>query len=340
VNLTQADVRRQAEAIASCIEELHPGALARLGCDALKEISSWPEIQVEWVPDTNVGEGCSVAGSYNTDVNPPSLCIAMSASAGRRQFTALHELGHHVQQNNFELAAVFVMSADPTGLEEGACNLFAANTLLPKDVVNRYIGTRGPTAADVVELFTGSQASRAACCARAAERLTSPGAVILLSYDGVVSFAQLARGFVPPARGSDQSATPLISAALRNKGRARTDTYVVYRTGRRSDTMYGDCADAEGWLVVVLAADRVPWLPFSVPRVRTGSTGARWWTCETCGELFAVVGRCPVCGQPKCPQAGHCSCSGAREMRCCSCFMVKHASQFEAAGAVCRECRE
>lgn len=341
MRITQAEVRRQAEAIASCIEEAHPGALVRLGHDALTELASWSEIQVQGAPDTDVGEGCSVAGSYNTDVNPPALCMAMSASPGRRKFTALHELGHHVQQNSYDLGAVLVMSADPTGLEEGACNLFAANTLLPKEAVNRYIGTRGPTAAEVVDLFTGSQASRAACCVCAAGRLTSPGAVILLSYDGVVSFAQPAGGFIPPARGSDQSATPLVSAALRRGGRARTDTFVTYRTGRRSDTVYGDCADAGGWLVAVLAADRVPWLQFSVPRLGTGSTiSARWWTCETCGELFAAVDRCPACGQPKCPQAGHCSCSLARETRCSACFMMKHASQFAAGDTVCRECRE
>jgi hypothetical protein len=81
---------------------------------------------------------------------------------------------------------------------------------------------------------------------------------MLLDYDGVVSFAQPAGGFIPPARGSDQSATPLVSTALRSAGRARTDTFVSYRTGGRSNTVYGDCADADGWLIAVLATDRVP----------------------------------------------------------------------------------
>jgi hypothetical protein len=341
VSITQAEVRRQADAIASLVEETHPGALARLGQNALVELASWPEIQVERLPDVSVGEGCSVAGSYNTDVSPPALCVAMSASPGRRQFTALHELGHHVQQNSFELGAVFVMSADPTGLEEGACNLFAANTLLPEEVVHRYVGARGPTAAEVVDLFIATKASRAACCVRAAERLQSPGVVMLLDYDGVVSFAQPAGGFIPPARGSDQSATPLVSTTLRSAGRARTDTFVSYRTGGRSNTVYGDCADAGGWLIAVLATDRVPWLPFSVPRLGTGYSGsARWWTCETCGEQFAAADRCSVCGQPKCSSAGHCGCNLVREKRCSSCFLMRHASQFEAGGTVCRECRE
>ena len=149
------------KAIASCVEEAHPGALARLGHDALAELASWPEVQVEWVPDADVGDGCSVAGSYRSDSSPPALCIALSASPGRRQFTALHEVGHHIQQNNIELGAALIMAADAEGLEEGACNLFAGQTLLPAEMVDRYIGARGPSAAEVAELFAGSQASRA-----------------------------------------------------------------------------------------------------------------------------------------------------------------------------------
>jgi hypothetical protein len=340
VSVAQAEIRRQAEAIAACVEGTRPGALARLGHDALAELASWPEIQVRLVPDEDAGEGCSVAGSYNGRARPPVLYIASSASPGRRQFTALHEAGHHVQQNTFELGAAFVMSADPAAMEEGACNLFAATTLLPGEVVDRYIGERGPSAADVVGLFAGSRASRAACCARAAERLHSPGAVLLLGYDGKVSFAQPAGGFIPPARGSDQSGTPLVSAALRRGGRARTDTYIAYRNGGRSETVYGDCADADGWLVAVLAADRVPWQRFSVQRPGTGFGGTpRWWTCETCGDVFPAAVRCSSCGQPKCPEAGHCGCAVARERQCASCFMMRHPDQFEAGGTVCRECR-
>jgi hypothetical protein len=340
VTISQADIRRQAHAIASCVEVAHPGALARLGDDALAELAAWAEVQVKWVPDQDVGEGCSVAGSYNSDIRPPALCIALSASPGRRQFTALHEVGHHVQQNNAELGAVVIMSADSEALEEDACNLFAGQTLLPEDVVDQYVGARGPSAAEVADLFVASQASRAACCVRAAERLRSPGAVVLLDYDGVVSFAQPAGGFIPPARGSDQSGTPLVSTALRRDGRAQTETFVRYRTGGRSVTVYGDCADVDGWLVAVLAADRAPWLKFSLPQPWTGSSGARWWTCESCGEQFPVDDRCSSCGQPKCPQAGHCGCSLTHEKCCTSCFMMRHTSQFEAGGTVCRECRE
>jgi hypothetical protein len=297
-------------------------------------------VRVSHVPDTDVGDGCSVAGSYRGDTTPPTLCIAWSASPGRRQFTALHELGHHIQQNDTGLAIAFITSFDPQGFEEAACNLFAGRTLLPDDLVDRHVGSRGPTAAEVADLFAGSPASRAACCVRAAERLCGPGAVVLLDQAGIVSFAQPAGGFVPPARGSDQSATPLLAAALRRGGQARAETVVRYRSGSTSDTVYGDCAEADGWLVAVLATERAPWLKFSPPRPDTGYAKVEWWTCETCGDQFQVTERCPACGQPKCPQQNHCACSLAQERICTSCCLAKHRSQFADGGTVCRECRE
>lgn len=242
----RAETGHQAEAIAERVEALHSGALGRLRENALAELATWPDVQVSRVPDTDVGDGCSVAGSYRSDTTPPTLCIAWSASPGRRQFTALHELGHHIQQNDVALATAFVTSFDPQGFEEGACNLFAGRTLLPDDLVDRHIGSRGPSASEVADLFADSEASRAACCVRAAERLCGPGAVVLLDHTGVVSFAQPAGGFIPPARGSDQSTTPLVAVALRRGGRARAETVVRYRSGSTSDTLYGDCADASG----------------------------------------------------------------------------------------------
>src|SRR5260370_40634955 len=177
VTISQADIRRQAQAIASCVEMAHPGALARLGDDALAELAAWAEVQVKWVPDQDVGEGWCVACSYNSDIRPPALCIALSASPGRRQFTALHEVGHHVQQNNAELGAVVIMSADSEALEEGAFNRFAGQTLLPLDMVDQYVGVRGPSGTEVTDLFVGPPASPAACSVWVSERLRSPAPV-------------------------------------------------------------------------------------------------------------------------------------------------------------------
>lgn len=54
-----------------------------------------------------------------------------SASRARRDFTALHELGHHLQQNSFDLMEAFARQPDGgVLLEDTACDAFAAEILL------------------------------------------------------------------------------------------------------------------------------------------------------------------------------------------------------------------
>jgi hypothetical protein len=52
----------------------------------------------------------------------------------------------------------------------------------------------------MVSLFDNTQASRAACCARIAGLLGTPGVVSVLDVDGTLSFAA-GHGEYPPARG-------------------------------------------------------------------------------------------------------------------------------------------
>jgi len=210
---------------------------------------------------------------------------------------------------------------------------------LPDDMVGRYIGSRGPAARDVVALYEASRASRAACCVRACERLTSPGVIMLVDSAGQVSFA--ARyGMVPPARGSDQASTPLIRAALARGGRTRRDSVISYRNSSTSDELYGDCAPCDGYLIAVLVTDRAAWLPFAPPRPGTARRVGRFWICETCSEEFhAFEPACQRCGTPRCPSTGHCRCTTRTERTCPACNFVKHASQFATPDGVCRDCR-
>ena len=116
--------------------------------------------------------GCSVAGSYQP--NPPTLVVTKSLSSGRRRFTALHELGHHLQQTDIALGNTVFGYSDPDSFEEEACDAFAAGVLLPDDELRTQLSPRGPTAQDVVDLYSvHSSASREACCVWAAR--TSAG---------------------------------------------------------------------------------------------------------------------------------------------------------------------
>lgn len=334
-----SEATKQAKAMLAALERDHPGRLERLREDALAELQGWSDLQVRMVTDNTTRPDCTVAGGYRHDTSPPTLLVAESASRRRQGFTALHELGHVLQRNDFALAASIVDPRRGEALEEAACDAFAGRVLLSDDMVGRRIGTRGPAASDVVALYEESQASRAACCVRASERLTSPGIIMLVDMAGQVNFA--ARyGLVPPARGSDQASTPLIHAALAHGGYARRDSVVSYRDGSTSDELYGDCAPCDGYLIAVLVADRAAWLHFAPPRPGTARNVGRYWICETCAEEFrAFELPCQRCGTPRCPSAGHCRCTTRTERTCPACNFVKHVSQFATPNGVCQDCR-
>jgi hypothetical protein len=207
-------------------------------------LTGWPEIQVRLVDEQYGAGGCSVAGRYDDLMHPPALCVARSASHRRRQFTVLHELGHHLQTNDIDLATTSLDFDDEA--TDAACDGFAARVLLPDDLVAGCFADRTPSAGDIVRLYQASTASRAACVVRAAEHLLSSGTVVLYDAAGVVSFAA-GHGVYPPARGSDQSRTALVAAALQDPGRADglavtvDATTIRYRT-HDSGPLYGQAA--------------------------------------------------------------------------------------------------
>ncbi|MGH3947582.1 MAG: ImmA/IrrE family metallo-endopeptidase [Pseudonocardiaceae bacterium] len=325
------------------LERDRPGVLDRLRVDALAELHTWPDVQVRLVAETSATAGrCSVAGSYDDDQQPPALYVARSASARRRQFTVLHELGHHLQNTDPNLGTA-VLLADKDRFEDDACDLFAARVLLPDPLVAGCFGDRTPTAGDIVALYDKSSASRAACVVRAVEHLDSFGAVVLYDAAGVVSFASARGSVYPPARGSDQSQTALVAAALREPGRADgvpvtvESTTIRYRSGHDSDPLYGQAAWCDGFLVAVLVEHHAPWRTFSPPRQVIPSRQPRWAECEVCGNSFEETDSCGTCGEPRCP-SGHCACTLRRERRCQRCTLTYGLAMFPDNGRVCREC--
>lgn len=333
----------QADAMLTVVEQLHPGALVALRKDPLAELRNWPEVQVSLIPEMDGGGRCSVTGSYQDHTRPPTLVVSTSKSHLRRGFTGLHELGHHLQKTDPMLGQRLFTQRDSEAFEEAACDAFAARVLLPEDQIVGRINPRGPTAPDVVEMFQRFQASREACCVRAAEYLTGAGVVVLLDASGTVVFTA-PRSTIPPARGSDQSATPLIEAALRTDATVERDqTFVSYRDGSASDMLYGQAAWCdEDYLITVLALDNAAWRPFAPPRPGTGrSRLGSWWTCETCEDEFRVTETpCERCSEPQCSNS-HCGCTVARtqnDRRCDTCFLLLPPPRFEGANSTCRDC--
>jgi len=341
VNVLRGEASAQAERMLEVLERDWPGSRVALQDDALAELGRWREIQVRTVPDSQADRRCSVAGGYVHTTTPPTLTVTTSLSLRRQGFTALHELGHHLQKNDIDLAvAVRAQRADITDFEDAACDAFAARVLLPDSLLPDSVSRRSPTAADVVALFDRSRASRAACCVRIAERLAGHGVISLLDPAGEVLFAVGRGDIFPPARGGDQSRTPLVSQALKAFADTRHDsTHVLYRNGSTSAALYGDAAWCDGYLVMVAVTDRPGWRAFAPPRPDTGKVIPRYqeW-CELCEEEFPAADRCGRCRRPRCP-VGHCGCTVTSERTCVKCFMKKHPSQFaDSTADICTEC--
>jgi Zn-dependent peptidase ImmA (M78 family) len=339
VNVIRADVLAQASRMLEVLESRSPGAAERLHADPLAELTAWTEIRVAQVPDTQSDSRCSVAGGYLHDTNPPTLTVTRSLSGGRQQFTALHELGHHLQKTDARLGlAVRRQPANREAFEDAACDAFASRVLLPDDALTAWPTDRSPRAADIVAMFEQTQASRAACCVRAVERLHSHGFVAVLDAEGTVTFAAGRGDVFPPARGTSQAATPLVAAALRRRTSAQVDTtYVRYGDGSTSLELYGDAAWSNDYLIAVAVMDRPGWKPFAPPRTGSARFVSREVTCEVCETDFEPADRCSRCGMPRCP-TGHCNCTLAAERMCEGCFQKLHPARF--AGPTARRCKD
>jgi hypothetical protein len=324
------------------VERTWHDALDRLRVDPLAKLSSWPDLQVRLVPESATAAGCSVAGSYQDQMEPPALFVAESASRRRRQFTVLHEWGHHLQANDLDLGDAILLANDDR-FEEAACDLFAAKILLPDELAAGCFGDKTPTAGDIVALYRKSSASRAACVVRACQHLRSFGAVVLYDNTGIVSFASAKGSVYPPARGSDQSQTALIAEALRHPDRADGDPFTVdrttirYRSGHDSNPLYGQASWCDGFLIAVLVEDHAPWQQFSPTRYAIPKPLPRWADCEICGNSFEATDRCDTCREPRCP-SGHCTCTQARERRCDRCYLTYAMAMFPDRSTTCSNC--
>ncbi|AEA26491.1 protein of unknown function DUF955 [Pseudonocardia dioxanivorans CB1190] len=325
------------------LEDTAPELLTALFVDAVAALDQYPDVALRLVPESDIGSGCTVAGGYRGNETPPALVVTMSLSLRRRAFTALHEFGHHLQRTNLDLGARLADHAAEEDLEEAACQIFASRVLLPDAVVAPLVPSRGPDSTTVAEFYARSNASRAACCVRAAELLAGGGAIVLYRGNGTVDLAA-STGLIPPARFSDQSSTPLIARALALPGRTveHDATVISYSTGD-SHLLYGQATWVDGHIVAVLMPDNASWKPFAPPRPGTGSyTGpSKWATCDHCLSEFTVTDDvCARCATPRCPRR-HCACPSNAERTCPGCHLTLAKSRFADfanPSTPCRDC--
>ncbi|GGZ43236.1 ImmA/IrrE family metallo-endopeptidase [Streptomyces poonensis] len=333
-----AAARAQATAMMAELDAHRPGATQRLAQDALAEMQTWPELTVRRVAEAQSGPRCSVAGAYAPGP-PPQIVVADSTSPARQDFTALHELGHHLQQNSFALMDAFARQPDRgVLLEDAACDAFAAEILLPAPLVEHHLASDGPTAPDIVELWRASGASRMAVCVRAIQHLPAPGHILLLDTGGQVVFAA-SHGLRPLQRGSFQGDIPTIAQARAGQGRAQGRTQIRYRDGILGRELHAQTAPMDGYLVAVLVTDSAPWRAFTPPTKDTGPQ-AREYICEHCDEEFrSFEPACSVCGVPRCPECDRCACPARVTERLCQGCFIRHPPAMFADGADrCLDC--
>jgi len=338
---TQAQVRTQAEAMRAALADVLPGIGDDLQDNPVRALQARPELIVKLAEEREYGNGCSVSGAYHpaTDGLLPTLAIGRSLSHGRRAFTALHELGHHIQLNNIDLAEVLCApGVDSHALEEAACDEFAAGLLLPADVVAKHIGSKGPTADDVASLIRGTTASRSAVCVRVSQLLPSPGHVVLLNADGTVFFAA-SSGALPLRRGRQQPHPFLRKAFAATTHQTHGTVRWSYRDGIQGPEMHAQSADAGGLVVVVSVLDHAPWETFAPPSRQDGPR-ARGRICVRCHEnTWSYEAPCDRCGVPQCHSCGACECGPTvKERLCTSCWLMRPPRMYTGTSDVCTEC--
>lgn len=341
--VSRFEAERGATAVRDAIEALRPGACAALRENPLAEVGGWNEVEVRVISEHDTKGGCSVAGAYLQREKPPVLVVTRAQSTGRQAFTVLHELAHHLQRTTTLLAQALLDAKErAAGLEEAICDAFAASVLLPDAELQGVLASSSPTVSDIAELRRSSAASRAAVCVRAAQRLTSPGQVILLDHDGAVQFRS-AHGLPPVPLGVELSGIEVVRQALdAGNGTRKGRTRLLYRDGHQGEELFAQAGDLEGYLVIVVMTDRPPWEESFVLPSRETSPVSRQWVCEhaECGvefESFDPV--CTKCKAPKCLECGRCGCAPVvAERTCPGCFTVYPERFFDSGSTLCQNC--
>ncbi|TCC38884.1 ImmA/IrrE family metallo-endopeptidase [Kribbella speibonae] len=330
--------------------------------DPLTELEMWDEVIVQRLPPSLVvtpsatlGKECSVAGTYYdpTDAVRAIIAVAESGSIRRDAFTALHELGHHIQHTTPEIADELAdLPVDITfAVEDRVCEEFAAAILIPNTTATTILGTDTPTAGDIVTLTQRTSASRSAVCIRAHENLTVPGMVVLLDADDRVQIAP-ARGLPPLRRGSTQSSAEIVKKARRRQAEGDydfritdDDTRFQYRDAIEGASLFAQVADiGGGYLVIVAVTENPPWRDrFTLPKFDTAPRAADW-VCPhpECGEPFESWAEThDLCGKPRCTSCHRCACSPShvKERVCKGCNLMQPNHRFEDDGAThCNDC--
>ncbi|MFJ2543056.1 ImmA/IrrE family metallo-endopeptidase [Microbacterium sp. NPDC087589] len=291
-----------------------------LESDITRALQDSDLIEFEW--STEVDTVCELLGTYTR--RPARIRVARRQRTARANFTAAHEFGHHLQQQDEDWAMELADLRRAHGslmrhVEEAVSNHVAVLLLMPDHVVETaWTGTLTP--AFVRALTRDGLVSRQAASMRASRwaRADDPNAVLVVAdpTTGLVLSSESADAstLARPPKGSVQSDFRALTAGAQGT-RAATDGFVYSTNTSRSDIAYDWGWDADGTHIFVVAR----------PTYRFGD--ALWSRDElecasaSCESTFAREGAvlCRTCMLHRCPDCGSCGCEKRRGATCENC---------------------
>lgn len=317
----QLEARGRYDLIAAqLIEETDAFDYDALAADPWDALGRYAGLGIEVLADMD--DRCAGGGYYRSD--PPTIYLH-PAIRRRDNFTLLHELGHHIQQNHPEWGFILLDKKDPqarTMAEETVSNEIAAQILIPDD--GTTLDSRDSHPADAMAgLYATHNASRSAALQHVRKLLPDNAKWILAVADaaGRVQHAATTYSDYQPAKGSLQPGF----AALADEAQAgpvRRTFYedIRYSSGARLDGMRAEAVvDDDGRYVFVALTPAA--------RFGTGKLYKPKHECSNpaCGHVFIASGdmrHCDKCDEPFCPNCGKCSCPPVNPTRYCpDCFM-------------------
>lgn len=252
--------------------------------------------------------------------------ILYRPTASRRQnFTLMHELGHHLIDNNVDCLTWLADQPDPPRILEQLCDQIAADLLITADVVEHVLGQRAADAGAVLELYDRTEASRSACAIAMARRLPCDGFVLLVEEGSTsVFFAARARDTRP--YGWREDTIPAAHPLRQEPPPARALSWWPYPTGSERREYFMSTATARGWTIAVFAENNLFGVPgFHIPQQVDEDRGNDADIICPCGYRGKTrMWPCQRCGVPECPQCGECDCvrRDRKLVQCTSCFSM------------------
>jgi hypothetical protein len=181
-----------------------------------------------------------------------------------------------------------------------------------------------------------------ACAVATAQRLVSPGYVVITDDRGCLQFAARSGDELPLRRDIDQRDSDL-RPLYEGRRNLRARGTLCYSGGSRTPTYYLDGVRDGNRVIAVAVTDQPDWHVLHTPTTGRFEDKLLEGYCQACGTSFLSGTRCQQCGEPRHDQCGGCDCGtpparGARTCDECHLEQPAHLFSQDPEGRVCNDC--